>query len=139
MPTTKNYSFIQLSDPDGIEAMQLITKENPMAANVFYLLMKNMDKQNCLIVSMSTLASKLHVCRNSISRAIKYLRENKYIAIYKSGTTNVYTLNANIVWKDRGDRKMEALLYGKVLLSLDEQDDDIQANADVKKQLEVVK
>jgi len=139
MPTTKNYSFIQLSDPDGIEAMQLITKENPMAANVFYLLMKNMDKQNCLIVSMATLASKLHVCRNSISRAIKYLRENKYIAIYKSGTTNVYTLNANIVWKDRGDRKMEALLYGKVLLSLDEQDNDVQTNVSVKNQFEVIK
>jgi len=122
----KNLPFVQLSDPDGVEAMRLLMLSNSAAANVFCLFMQYMDKQNCLIVSMDTVGSKLGMARSTVYRAVKYLRDNKYIAVYKSGSTNVYTLNANIVWKDRGDRKSEALLYGSVLLSLDEQEPEIQ-------------
>jgi len=138
--TKKNSPFVQLSDPDGIKAMRLLTNANPMAANVFYLFMQHMDSQNCLIVSMDTIGGKLGISRPTVYRAVKYLKENNYIAVLKSGTSNVYTLNANIVWKDRGDKKVEALLYGAVLLSLDEQPDDIKKIVAKKNnQLELIK
>jgi len=135
----KNSSFVQLSDPSGIKAMRILMLESPTAANVFFLFMQHMDKSNCLIASMETIGSKLGLGRSTVYRAIKYLKENLYIAVYKSGSTNVYTLNADIVWKDRGDKKMEALLCAKVLLSLDEQDDDVQKNVSVKNKIEVIK
>jgi len=125
----KNVNFVQLSDPDGIKAMRVLTRKNPTAASVFYLFMQHMDKSNCLIVSMETIGSKLSMSRATVYRAVRYLKQNNYIAILKSGATNVYTLNANIVWRDRGDKKMEALLYGAVLLSLDEQEPVVIKNS----------
>jgi len=132
--TKRNPDFVQLKDPDGIKAMRLLTKANPMAANVFYLFMQYMDKSNCLIVSMATIGSKLDISRPTVYRAVKYLKENRYIAVLKSGTTNVYCLNSDIVWKDNGDKRLEALLYGAVLLSLDEQEKPVKEN----KQLRLV-
>ncbi|MDQ6961330.1 MAG: replication/maintenance protein RepL [Mariprofundaceae bacterium] len=137
--TKKNSAFIQLTDPDGIDAMRVLTKANAMAANVFYFLMKYMDTDNCLVVSMHTISLSVGVSRQTISKSVSYLKKHQYIAVFKSGTSNVYTLNSNIVWKDRGDKKVEALLYGAVLLSLDEQEPESKKNASIKKQLELIK
>jgi len=138
--TKLNRSFVQLADPDGINAMIALSKANTKAAALFYFMMKYIDKDNCLIVSMDTLGAKMDCSPRTASRAVRYLREHRYIAVFKSGSMNVYTLNSDIIWKDYGDKRTDALLQGAVLLGLEEQDADVQTR--VKRsmnQLELVK
>lgn len=132
--------FVQITDPDGINALQVLTTQNPKASSLFCILMKYMDDKNCVMVSMALLAKKMNTSRQTTSKAVTYLKKNRYIVVYKVGTTNAYSLNADLVWKSKsGNNRYEAMLDGKVLLSLDEQDADIQENLEIKKQFKVVK
>ncbi len=136
----KNLNFVQWSDPDGIDAINALYVKAPAKTipQLFMLLIKLMDEGNGVIVSQSIIAAKLNVSRPTIIKAIKYLVEHRYIAVYKSGNCNVYTLNASLVWKEKAYKKYEAELFCKVLLSLDEQDQDIKSSAKKTKQLELV-
>jgi len=134
-------NFVQVTNPDGINAMRALTKKHPQAASLFYILMEHMNENNCVMVSMALLARKMGVSRQTTSKAVTYLKTHRYLVVYKVGTTNAYSLNADLVWKSKsGDNRFEAMLTGKVLLTLDEQDDDVQIR--VKKsmhQLELIK
>jgi len=127
----RNLAFVQLSDPEGIKAVSALFMKAPTKTpgQLFMLMMELMDNSNGLIASQSILASRLDVSRPTLSKAVQYLSEHKYIAIYKSGNSNVYTLNAAVVWKDKGYKRVEAELNCRVLLSLDEQTDDVKRDA----------
>jgi len=127
----KNIAFVQLSDPDGIKAVSALFAKAPTKTpgQLFMLMMRLMDRGNGLIASQTILANRLGVSRPTLAAAVKYLAANKYIAVFKSGASNVYTLNASLVWKDYGYKKVEAELDCKVLLALDEQPDDVQRSA----------
>ena len=103
----KNFAFVQLSDPDGIKAVTALFAKAPTNApgRLFMLMLELMDESNGLIASQTILASRLGVSRPTISSAVKYLQKHKYIAIYKSGNSNVYFLNASLVWTDRCYRR----------------------------------
>ena len=124
--TRRNSKFVQLADPDGIKAMQVLSKANSKAASLFFLMMKYIDNENCLIASGQVLAEKMGCSPKTIQRNVKFLKEHNYIAVFKSGTSNVYTLNSDIVWKADGEKRASALLQGRVLLGLDEQDEQVQ-------------
>lgn len=70
--------------------------ENPSAFEVFMFIIKNMDANNSLVVSMETLEETLVFTRTDLNKAIKYLEENKWLRIRKQGTSNVYTINPEI-------------------------------------------
>ena len=141
MSATKlNPDFIQFANPGGLRAMQVLTRKNANAAALFYFMCEHMDKSNCLIASRTVLASRMCWSRSTVARAVRFLKQNKYVAVFKSGSSNVYCLNADIVWKTHADKRADAMLQGKVLLSLDEQDDDVQIKAKKSMhQLELIK
>jgi len=129
-------NFTQVNDPDGWEAINNLYKTNPTAGTIFTEMVKLMDSSNGLIVSMAALGARVSKTRQTVAKAVRFLADNKYISIYKSGNSNVYTLNANIVWKDKGYKKVEAELYCNVLLNLAEQSAEVQKGA---KQLTLIK
>lgn len=132
----KNFNFTQVSDPDGWNAINELYRLNPTAGQLFIEMVKLMDESNGLIASMVALGARIDKTRQTVSKAVTFLAKNKYIAIYKSGNSNIYTLNANIVWKNKGFKKFEAELYCNVLLNLDEQPEEVKEEA---KQLELIK
>jgi len=121
--THTNPDFVQLRSPHGIRAMKALVKSNKNAASLFYLLMEYMDKQNCLVASMDTLGELMDWSRSTTSRAVRFLRENNYVSVFKTGSSNVYTLNADVVWRTDNDKRVTALFTANVLLSLKEQDE----------------
>jgi len=125
-PMKKNFRFTQVSDPDGWEAINALYKANPTAGSLFVEMVQLMDSSNGLIASMSTLGARIGKTRQTVAKAVSYLEKNKFIQVFKSGNTNVYTLNASLVWKDSGYKRVEAQLYCSVLLSLDEQSKEVQ-------------
>jgi len=125
--------FVQITDPHGLIAMRAVYAKSKVAGDLFQFMMQYMDRSNCLICSMNLLAEGIGKSRVTVARAIKLLEQNKYILIAKVGTTNAYHLNSSICWKAWANGKPYAKLSGTVLLSLSEQEKEVQEK--VKKQL----
>lgn len=102
-----------------------LIKENKLAAELFMFLVDNMqEKYNSLIVSQDALCEVLECGRTSIYNATKYLIENKYIQVLKSGVNNVYCVNADIVWTKRANDLYHARFNTAVYLTSSEQDEE---------------
>lgn len=120
-----NANFVQLYD-DTLDLIMLMTKENPMALQVFLWLVKYMDDRNALVVSQQAIAESLKLHKNTVYLAVKYLKERSALTVLRSSNTHVYALNAQIVWRDTADAKKFAHFDAKVYLSDSEQEETEQ-------------
>jgi hypothetical protein len=109
----------------NLKIIRWMAKEYPKALEVFLFIVENMDKKNALVISQTTLAEALDIGRTTVFRCIKFLQEKKCLAVYKSGNTNVYAINADIVWQKSHADKVFAKFDAKVYLSKSEQDESI--------------
>jgi len=114
----KNHDFVQFTRK-GLSVLSSIT--NPIALRVFLFLSEKMDRENKIIVSQQTLAEVLGVSRQSISTAVKELVDKQMLMILKTGSSNIYCLNANVVWTTYGNRKEYATFKATVFISKTEQ------------------
>lgn len=71
----------------------------PRAHAVLYFLVDQMDNKNAIIVSINTIAEIMGVSRQTISNAIKILKDANFIDIHKTGTSYVYSVNNSVFWK----------------------------------------
>lgn len=114
---------------DHADKIDELIRISPPAAQIFMFLAKHVDRTNAIIASGKALASRLKLSEATISRALKILTardeqgNGKYLEIIKSGQTNIFVLNPQIVWNAWADGK-DSCLFGnaKVLVSLNEQD-----------------
>jgi DNA-binding XRE family transcriptional regulator len=114
----KNHDFVQYSRK-GLEALSLLN--NLLAHKIFLYLSKEMDLENAIVISQQTLAQIFDVSRSTVNIAVKELEDKKLLEIYKIGNTNVYCLNANIVWSTSRDKIETAKFKAQVVISKDEQ------------------
>ena len=115
-----NDNFVQVYI-DKLDLIIEMTGENPTAVKVFVWLLKHMDKRNALVVSQEALAEAMGMHRTTIFRSVNYLREKKALNIVKSGSTNIYAINAQIAWKSDASGKRYALFDAAVYIAQSEQ------------------
>ena len=118
-----NSNFVQLYI-DKLDLIIEMTSENPTAVKVFTWLLKHMDKRNALVVSQQALSESLDIGRTTVYTAVDYLKRKKAIAVFKSGNTNIYAVNAQIAWKSNASGKRHAMFDARVFITETEQDDD---------------
>lgn len=118
-----NNNFVQFYK-DSLDFVIEATRENPTALRVFFWIVQHMDNRNALVVSQQTLADTLDLGRTTIHLCTVYLKEKKALTVFKSGNTNIYALNAQIVWQDSAEAKRYAHFDAKVYISGKEQEDD---------------
>lgn len=118
-------SFIQMNKKT-YELEDKLMQKNPLAYRIWRFLANNMDSYNAVIVSYSTMQEIFEVSRMTLYRAIKLLDEDDYIRIYKSGTSNVYALNDNMVWNSWGTNKKYSKFSANVIISENEQEEKVQ-------------
>lgn len=82
-----------------------LVKDYPTALNIFTWLIEIADKKNSIIVSYESIGKSLGLSRTTVYEAIKYLKENAFLTVLKTGNMNIYVLNDQIVWKDTADKK----------------------------------
>jgi DNA-binding transcriptional ArsR family regulator len=87
--------------------------------------------------SYKVLEEVFKVSRQTISGAIQILKEHGFIAVLKSGTSNIYTVNDKIFWKSWGTNRRYSKFPANVILSLSEQEMDYQKNVVFEKLKEV--
>lgn len=106
----------------------VLTKKNHVSAEILWFLIDHSDRYNAIICSSAVLEEALGYSRPTVARAIKFLKDNNFIDIKKSGTTNIYLINKEISWKSWGNNFKYAEFGANVLISENEQfsSDDIK-------------
>lgn len=119
------------------EKMINLLKVNPVAGRLLFFLVDQMDNYNAVMCSYTVLEEALDISRPTITRAIRTLKELGFIAIYKSGTSNVYTVNDNVFWKSWGNKKRYSKFPANVILAESEQQSLKQIKSTKTKQIEL--
>ena len=93
-----NANFVQFYRNE-IGSIRELIKDEPKAASLFLFLSEKMDQENALIVSQETLSENiLEFQKEQLLEQLNVLKEKGFIEIIKSGTANVYLVNANIAF-----------------------------------------
>lgn len=131
-----NFYKIFKTNAGSVKIRELIAI-SPPAAQIFMFLAEQADRTNAVVASGKALASYLKISEPTISRALKLLSKKDginepYLEIVKSGGTNVFILNPDIVWSAWKTGK-DYCLFGdaKILISLNEQDVGVKKRLNV--------
>ena len=112
--------------------------KSPIAYRIFKFLINNMDDYNAVVCSQTVIQETFDVSRVTVSRAVKLLKDKGYIAVFKSGTSNVYALNDKIVWNSWGTNYSQSKFPANVIISISEQEQSIQDKFKAVKHKEIV-
>ena len=79
--------------------LRAIQRDNPTAALVFSVIREHMQLgTNALTISQAALCKILGSSRTTIYRASKYLTENNYVQLIKTGNVATYVVNEQIAF-----------------------------------------
>ena len=95
----------------------------PKAHAILYFLVDQMDNYNACVCSYRVLEEVLGFSRATIARNIKTLKELGFLAVLKSGNSNVFTVNDKVYWKSWGKNRKYSKFPANVILAQSEQDD----------------
>lgn len=129
-------NFVQVNK-DAYKAEDWLMSKSPIAYRIFKFLINNMDSYNAVICSYKVIHETFGISQDTIRRAIKLLKDKKYIEVYKSGTSNVYAINKQIVWNSWGTNFKHAKFGANIVLSAEEQELGIQAEIKAMKHREL--
>lgn len=107
-------------------ALRKCLDENPKALKLLFFIFDHMDNYNAVICSYQVFQEALGMSGRTVSRAIKYLKDNGFIYIYKSGSSNVYIANKNLVWRSWGTNYQYCEFPANIVLSASEQEERLQ-------------
>lgn len=124
-------NFLQVNK-DTYKLEDKLMKQNPLAYRIWRFLANNMDSYNAVMVSYSVMTDIFEVSRTTLYRAIKVLDDENYIKIYKSGTSNIYTLNDNMVWNSWGSNKRYSKFGANVIINEEEQTNKVKKELKLK-------
>lgn len=100
--------------------------KHPKAHAILLFLVDQMDGYNAVVCSMQTIQEVLAIGRTTATLAIKVLKENGFIAVLKSGKSNVYAINDSVYWKSWSNKKQYSKFPANVILSLSEQEEEVK-------------
>lgn len=115
----KNNNFIQVSK-SSIADLRRLQVQDQFAAYLLFLFAEKMNKQNAVIMSVKTIMQITDKSRATVMRAIKRLRDERWIQVVKVGTANAYVLNNVVFWSDYAYRRY-ATFSATIVASQDEQ------------------
>ena len=125
-----NAGFIQVSKV-YIDEMNDLAQHAASAHRVLWTLIKEMNKQNAVMISQDSLCKLTKLSSATVKRAVALLREQQWLEVLKMGTANIYRVNSNVVWQDRADGRW-ASFNAHVILNFDEQDGVTKASPSVR-------
>lgn len=106
--------------------MMWLALKHPKAHAILLFLVDQMDNFNAVMCSYQVLQEVLEVSKDTVRLNIKVLKDNGYIAVLKSGTSNVYAINDSVYCKSWGNRKQYSKFPANVVLALSEQEKEYQ-------------
>lgn len=115
-------NFYQINKEHSKDLIWLVS-ENPTAYRILLFLLDHMDKYNAVMCSYFVIQEALGMSRATTFRAIKVLKERGFIAVYKSGSSNVYVVNNDLAWNSWGNNVKYCEFPANVIISAAEQEE----------------
>jgi DNA-binding transcriptional ArsR family regulator len=106
--------------------MMWLALKYPKAHAILLFLVDQMDNYNAVMCSYQVLQEVLEVSKATVQRNIQVLKDNGYIAVLKSGTSNVYAINDTVYWKSWGNNLKYSKFPANIVLALTEQEQGYQ-------------
>jgi DNA-binding transcriptional ArsR family regulator len=103
--------------------MMWLALKHPKAHAILLFLVDQMDDKNAVMCSYKVLEEVLEVSKDTIRLNIKVLKDKGFLAVLKSGTSNVYAINDTIYWKSWGNNKRYSKFPANVILAESEQEE----------------
>lgn len=120
----KNYNFVQI-EKRALRLVRELYDQNATAGKLLFILAEKMNRQNALVCSYDTMSKITGLSRQTLYKAVKYLREHNWIQVVKVGTANAYIINSRAFWQSHGDKKM-TVFHATIVASSDEQDSPVE-------------
>lgn len=117
-PFTRFYQV----NKDNSEYLRSCLDENPKALKLLLFIFDHMDKYNAVVCSYKVLQEALGMGQATVARSIKYLKDNGFLYVYKTGTSNVYVANKELVWNSWGNNVEYCEFPANIVLSASEQE-----------------
>lgn len=111
---------------DKSECLLKCAKENSKALEILLFIFNHMDKYNAVVCSYKVFQEALVMSKATVQRAIKYLKDNGFVYIYKTGSSNVYVANKDLVWNSWGNNRQYCEFPANIVLSSTEQEDKVE-------------
>lgn len=92
--------FVQ-TERETHEAWARLTIEAPKASAVMHLITARMKRNNRTLLTHAEIQRELGISRPTVQRAIKHLREGRWLEVYQIGETgsaNIYGINSRVAW-----------------------------------------
>jgi len=99
----------------------LLASRYPKAQTILLFLLDQMDEYNAVVCSYKVLQEALGMSQATVARAIKVLKDTNFIAVFKCGTANLYSVNKTLAWSSWGTNYKYAKFDAKILISETEQ------------------
>ena len=118
------FGWLQFEKKKGLQELQKLAIRSPAAMGTLLYLVNNMSRSNALVVSQTAIAAGIGAKRESVNRALKYLREHNFIQSVKAGGATVYVVNSKVAWQ--GNRGERYAAFGADVLAIEaEQEQDL--------------
>lgn len=118
----KNTNFVMIYR-EHMPEIRWLMKQSRYASNIFNFILEHMDYNNTLMCSYQVFMDYFEISKPTVTRAIKLLKENGFVDILKSGTSNVYIVNQEIAWTSWDNQKKYCKFNGNILISAKENKD----------------
>lgn len=122
---------------DHNKDMMWLAKNAPKAHLTLLFLLEQMDGYNAVMCSYQVLCEALGIGRTTASQSVKTLKDKGFIAIMKSGTSNIYVVNHDLAWKSWGKNKKYCKFPANVILSASENNEQLNLEAIKVKQINI--
>lgn len=114
--------FTQLNN-ERVDCLIRLVDENPQALKILLFIIRNMDGYNALVCSYKVLEERFRISHSSVWRHVKYLKDNGYISVQKTGSSNIYILTPELAWKSWGTNIPYCKFPANVMITSSEQDE----------------
>ncbi len=101
---------------------------DPLALAIWLWIVERMGSDNALVCSMTPIVEHFKKSRQTVSKKISFLKKSRYLDIFKSGTTNIYVINAELAWTTNAERRTHAEFRASVVLSASEQPSSVKVS-----------
>lgn len=118
----ENIDFVQIQN-NALKPIQGLIANNPVSAQILFFLIDKMGSfNNSVICSYQTFIELTGYSRATIARAIKYLKDNKWIDTIKVGSATAYCVNAQVAWRKARNQKHYAIFSSTIVATSTEND-----------------
>lgn len=121
----KNYNFLQV-EIKTLKEFRRLADQSPKALKLLFTLAEKMNRQNGIMASNATLSQIAGMSIPTVTRAIKLLKDERWIQVIRIGTANAYVINSTVFWKSTGDQK-HASFHAQIIATSTEQTDPVES------------